>query len=157
LRESLFNILAERIRGAAVLDLFAGTGALGIEALSRGADRAVFIDNAPAAITLIERNLAACRLLTRSRVIRWDAVTSLDVLSAEHRVFDLVLMDPPYQSPHIAAVMENLHQSGCLVKDACVVVEYARKTNVPATIIRFRRTALRRHGKTLVAIFNYVL
>ena len=96
-RESLFNILGpESVRDAVVLDLFAGTGALGIEALSRGAARAVFVEKAQPAVTVLKSNLAACELTQTARVIQWDILKNLNCLKHCEKPFTLVFLDPPY-------------------------------------------------------------
>jgi 16S rRNA (guanine966-N2)-methyltransferase len=100
LRESLFNVLAERIPGCRFLDVFAGTGAIGIEALSRGAVEAVFIENHPPAATLIQKNLDSLGIRGSTRILKLDALRGLQRLAAEHSAaspsFDIVFLDPPY-------------------------------------------------------------
>jgi 16S rRNA (guanine966-N2)-methyltransferase len=94
-REALFAVLADRVAGAAVLDLFAGSGALGIEALSRGAATATFVDSAPAAVATVKANLDALDL--HAEVRRQDARAFLRAASAAERQYDLVFLDPPYR------------------------------------------------------------
>src|SRR5208337_2882031 len=100
LRESLFNVLAERIPGCRFLDVFAGTGAVGIEALSRGAAEAVFIENHSPAATLIQKNLDSLGIRGRARILKLDGLRGLQRLAAEHTFasapFDIVFLDPPY-------------------------------------------------------------
>ncbi len=97
-REAVFNSLYSMgaVEAAAVLDLYAGTGALGIEALSRGASRAVFVERDPAAVRALHRNLAATGFTDRAEVIRADALRAVDELNRRKRHFDLALVDPPY-------------------------------------------------------------
>jgi 16S rRNA (guanine966-N2)-methyltransferase len=116
-RENVFNILGP-VDGAAVLDLYAGSGAMGLEALSRGAERAVFVERDHDAAKVIERNLDKLRL--RGTVLRRDAVS---VLASETRKYDLVLVDPPYDmyldvQPQLARYLP-----GILAEDGVVVVE----------------------------------
>jgi 16S rRNA (guanine966-N2)-methyltransferase len=116
-RENVFNILGP-VEGASVLDLYAGSGAMGLEALSRGAERAVFVERDPDAAKVIERNLDKLRL--RGSVLRRDAVS---VLASETRKYDLVLVDPPYDmyldvQPQLARYLP-----GVLAEDGVVVVE----------------------------------
>src|SRR3954453_13668244 len=94
-REALFSILGDRVAGARVLDLFAGSGALGIEALSRGAASATFVDDAPAALRVLRANLEA--LGEDAEVVRADAVRWLRAASGRAHQYDLVLLDPPYR------------------------------------------------------------
>jgi 16S rRNA (guanine966-N2)-methyltransferase len=149
LREAIFNILGEEVRGARVLDLFAGTGALAIEALSRGARSAVLIDRSRAAVKLIRRNLAACRLDERTRVICWDIRRDLNCLSSRPCGFDLVFMDPPYGRDSVMPALDVLLASGVLAENACLVVEHAVDEAV-AWRRGLRLDDQRRYGRTRV-------
>jgi 16S rRNA (guanine966-N2)-methyltransferase len=102
LRESIFGTLGTRPEGAAVLDLFAGSGALGIEALSRGAARATFVDRDPAAVGAIRRNLAATGFADRAVVARGDAAA---FLRTADEVYDIVFADPPYADAELLALL----------------------------------------------------
>ncbi len=106
LRETLFNILAHRIHDARVLDVFAGTGAVGLEALSRGAAEAVFIDNDRRAITLIEANAALCGLQDRCVIIRQAAEIALDEYVPD-ALFDVIVLDPPYERLELDHVLAS--------------------------------------------------
>jgi len=155
-REALFNILSLRIRSAAVLDLFAGSGALGIEALSRGARMAVFIDEAPEAVALLHGNITRCGLEERATVLRWDICRNLHCLSGFSGIFDLVFIDPPYRREAVAPTLAHLRQSGSCRKDALFVVEHGfkEKLELPAG---FQITDQRKYGKTLVSFLEDVL
>ncbi|HUI96491.1 MAG TPA: 16S rRNA (guanine(966)-N(2))-methyltransferase RsmD [Xanthobacteraceae bacterium] len=126
-RESLFNILAhaygDPVAGARVLDLFAGTGALGIEALSRGAAFALFIDEGAEARALIRQNIEALGLAAATRVFRRDATR----LGPAHPVapFGLVFLDPPYRKGLAERALASLREGGWLLPDALAVVEEA--------------------------------
>ena len=122
LRETLFNILAPRVEGARVLDGCAGTGAVGLEALSRGAAHAVFIDSDPRAVALIRRNVAACGLADRCSVRRAALPGALRQLAPA--AFDLVLLDPPYDAPDVGAMLAA--SAACLAPEGRLVIEHAR-------------------------------
>ena len=129
LRETLFNILAPRIAGARVLDAYAGTGALGIEALSRGAAAVTFVENDRRAQALIEANLAQCRIDTGYNLVRG----AVDRAVAPLRVpgfgpFDIVLLDPPYDMPGHTALMKI---DMLVAPNGVVVLEHAKRTAVP--------------------------
>ena len=128
LRETLFNVLADRVVDAAVLDACAGTGALGIEALSRGARSAVFVEADRRAVALIERNLATCGATDDARVV---AGTLPDILRhAEVCVrFDLILVDPRYDDPRIDAILTAL--GARLAPGGWLVLERARRAVTP--------------------------
>jgi 16S rRNA (guanine966-N2)-methyltransferase len=123
IREAIFAILGE-VAGARVLDLFAGSGALGIEALSRGAARATFVENAPAALTAIDRNLLALALTARSQVVRADVRVALRSAAVRASEYDLVFLDPPYArasgfGPPLAATLPGLLASAARVISEC--------------------------------------
>jgi 16S rRNA (guanine966-N2)-methyltransferase len=156
IRESIFNILGIAVRHAHVLDLFAGTGALGIEALSRGADFALFIENGREALGVLNRNIQACRLADRARVLKWDAAGNLNSLADGDRKFHLVFMDPPYCAGMIAPALRRLADSRCLADQARIVVEHAAGEAVGEDP-PFHLQDERRYGKTLVSFLTCVL
>lgn len=124
-KEALFSILGGRSRGAKVLDLYAGTGALGLEALSRGADRAVFVDNGDVAIELIKKNVELCGFSERSTIIRRDLTRGpsfLQQLSPVH-AFDLIFLDPPYRQGLVELFLGGLIDSRLLAEEGLVVAE----------------------------------
>lgn len=124
LRETIFNILAPRIAGARVLDGYAGTGALGIEAFSRGASGVTFVEQDRRAETLIETNLARCGIADGYAIIRADIARALATLRRASAMFDIVLLDPPYS----AAIAHALATMGeVLAPDGILVLEHARQ------------------------------
>jgi 16S rRNA (guanine(966)-N(2))-methyltransferase RsmD len=135
LRETLFNILAPRIEGARVLDGFAGTGAIGIEALSRGAAHVTFVERDRRAVALIETNVAACGIEADYNIQQGDVGLALRNGSA---AFDLILLDPPYDlhlvSPTLEAAAARLSADGLLVLERPT----RREPDVPATLARVR-------------------
>lgn len=127
-REALFNILGPgAINDIVILDLFAGTGALGIEALSRGARRAVFVDRDRQALNTLRRNIERCGLTSCSRIHNWDIQKNLNCLQPIRRPFDLVFLDPPYQQNLITSALSHLIQLQALTPSAIVVAEHAAK------------------------------
>jgi 16S rRNA (guanine966-N2)-methyltransferase len=156
-REAIFNILGPGTRGAHVLDLFAGTGAFGIEALSRGAVSAVFIEMGREAHAVLSRNIQGCGLAERAAVIRWDAARNLDCLRNRKAVFRLVFMDPPYGQGLVAPALSHLHAARCLARGARLVVEHGVGDPLPETGDAYRLQDLRRYGKTLVSFLSYVI
>jgi 16S rRNA (guanine(966)-N(2))-methyltransferase RsmD len=137
LRETLFNILAARVQGARVLDGYAGTGAVGIEAMSRGAAHVTFAEADSRATTLIAENLAACRVEQGYTIDRGDIVTVLRRLPADMR-FDLILLDPPYTADSIAETL--VAAAPRLVAGGILVLERStrRELDVPDTLVRVR-------------------
>lgn len=143
-REALFAVLGKRIDGARVLDLFAGSGALGFEAMSRGAGSVVFVDSDAAAVMAIRRN--AVRLLEQRDAWRIMPMTALRALRTLRGTFDVVLMDPPYQRG-AAEELSTLMQRGLLAERAVVVLEHPTLTEakLPAAMRLLKRT---RYGDT---------
>jgi 16S rRNA (guanine966-N2)-methyltransferase len=156
-RESIFNILADRVEGAVVLDLFAGTGSLGIEALSRGAVSATFIDNARQAIETVSKNIGACQLVEKSHVFKKDILRGLGFLKKTGQMFDLVFMDPPYKKDCILETLGLLEQCACVPVNTCVIAEHSAGENLPDEVARFRRSDKRKYGNTLVSFYDFML
>lgn len=156
-REAIFNILSSAVRDACVLDLFAGTGAMGIEALSRGATRAVFVDGRKASFTVIRKNIEALGLQERSRVILWDIAKNLNCIGSAGSSIDLVFMDPPYHRNLIGPALFHLDHSHILVPGARIVVEHAAAEPMPERIAGYEVADQRKYGKTLVSFLNYAM
>lgn len=133
LRETLFNVLAPRIHGARVLDIYAGTGALGIEALSRGAAHATFVESDRRAQALIAENLAKCGVAEGCAIIRASAVRAAEQLrrSPSFVPFDIVLLDPPYDHPAADALAGV---DALVAPDGLVVFEHAKRSSVPESV-----------------------
>jgi 16S rRNA (guanine966-N2)-methyltransferase len=157
MRESLFNILSSRVIGAHILDLFAGTGALGIEALSRGATSAVFIDREKTALSIIERNLEICGLGEQSRVLKWDIAINLKCVKERMPKFDIVFMDPPYDKGFVQKALANLYQSSSVTNGSIVVVEHSPAEQVPENFLGFEMTDQRRYGRTCFSFLRVQL
>ena len=157
LRESIFNILSFRVHKAMVLDLFAGTGALGIEALSRGAESAVFVDNDPGALSVIKRNITSCFFDKHVNIIRWDIKKNLNCLKSARRAFDLVFLDPPYNQSMVKPALFNLEHTRSLEKGARIVVEHSPLEPIPDDLLMFEIEDQRRYGKTLVSFLTFVV
>jgi 16S rRNA (guanine966-N2)-methyltransferase len=129
-RESLFACLGP-LDGARVLDLYSGTGALGIEALSRGAITAVFVDRDARALAFLRRNLDELGLLERARIVHSDGVRALRRLERERERFDLILADPPYASGEAERVLAEVARGAILVPGGTLVVECGRRHPLP--------------------------
>jgi len=155
LRETLFNIIAGRVAGACVLDLFAGTGAMAIEALSRGARRALLIDNGRGALSLMVRNLHLCGVQSRARTTRWDIRRNLNCLAGAACKFDLAFMDPPYNKGMLGPALVNLAQSRCLNDGALVLIEHSPREELPAGGDGFYTLQQRRYGTSKISLMGW--
>lgn len=149
-REALFSIIASRIQDASVLDLFAGTGALGLEALSRGAAWAVFVDSNQNAITLVRKNIAACGFSERSLVIKRDLSKGLSFLdnSLPPQGFSLVFLDPPYGEELCGKILFELGRSGIVCDNGLVIAEDTALARLPSSIGPLHLADQRRYGDT---------
>lgn len=155
-REALFSILGDQVSGSVVLDAFAGSGALGIEALSRGAGRAVFCDERAECVQVIEENLARCGLAQRAFVFRSRLPEGLSrVRDALEEPFDLVFLDPPYGEGEKGRILEGLSRFALLKERASIVFEFPRKEGFPTVPKDFVVAEERRYGNTLLTFLNY--
>lgn len=128
IKETLFNMIQHELYGTRFLDLFAGSGGIGIEALSRGAAKAVFVENNRKAAECIRENLAFTRLADRGELLQTDVITALHRLSGTEP-FDFVFMDPPYREGWEERVLAALSASGLLAKNSVIIVEAAKDTS----------------------------
>jgi 16S rRNA (guanine966-N2)-methyltransferase len=149
-RENVFNIVAPWVEGARVLDLYAGSGAMGLEALSRGAEAAVFVESDAEALRAIERNLEKLRL-TGARIVRGDASTGLAQESTAGRKYDLVLADPPYEMTDYATLSRYL--PSVLADDGLLVFETAARVEPELACLATRTS--RKYGSTRVTVFEH--
>jgi 16S rRNA (guanine966-N2)-methyltransferase len=139
LRETLFNVLGPGVTGSRFLDLFAGTGAIGIEALSRGAAEVVFVENHGPAAALIRRNLESLCIRTGTTVVTADALSGLEMLAFGRKVksssYDYVFLDPPYAAAKdYARVLESLGFGSLLTPGGLVIAEHRRSFELPEEV-----------------------
>jgi 16S rRNA (guanine966-N2)-methyltransferase len=146
LREALFNVLAPRIEGSVFLDAYAGTGAVGIEALSRGARRAIFVEKHRGAVEVIRENLAALGLESRAEVFTSKVPAVLERVRA-----DIVFLDPPYDAPkEYELAMAALDQSG----SGLVIVQHASHAALPEEYGRLRRYRVLKQGENSLSFYE---
>lgn len=149
-REALFNILGRVVANATVLDLYAGTGALGLEALSRSAEQAVFVDKSPQAIQIIKQNIALCGFSDKTTVLKRDLAKGLTFLNKQlpGLAFSLVFVDPPYRKGLSAAMLQELAESTILLPESLVIIEDDAFTELPAQVAELCRVDYRRYSET---------
>ena len=155
-REALFNILAHKPKPAAVLDLYCGTGALGLEALSRGATRACFIDNDNQSISILRKNVALFKEALDVNIIRWDASASLDCLRSEDQRFDLTFIDPPYARALISQTLRHLVDCRCMASGGIIVAEHAPDETIALPDSGYKIIDHRRYGKTRLTFLEWL-
>lgn len=159
LRETLFNVLGAEVEGARFLDLFAGTGAVGIEALSRGAAEAVFIEDHKPAAALIRRNLESLVVRESAVVLVVDVLRGLEQLAAKHKAgehtFDFVFLDPPYaEAEQYDRVLRFLGSGRLLALGATVIAEHSKRFALPKQIGNLQRTRVLNEGDAALSFYR---
>jgi 16S rRNA (guanine(966)-N(2))-methyltransferase RsmD len=153
-KESIFNILQDEMEGRVVLDLFAGTGNLGIEALSRGAKRAVFVEKGRQALRLIQKNLTQLGLEGRSEILPKDVSRAIGILNQRGEYFDLILMDPPYEKGLIQNTLMKLNSHQIYHTNSILVIEHNRREPLPRGLSRWNLIRQRRIGDTVISFLT---
>jgi 16S rRNA (guanine966-N2)-methyltransferase len=153
-REAIFSILGPAVMEATVLDLFAGTGALSLEALSRGAADAVLVEEHAAALSVLRQNLEALGIHERVRVLPLPVSAALRKLTAQGTLFSLIFLDPPYGRGLALNTLEALQDSCLMQPDARVVAEHSHRETLPEQVGRLRLNQCRRYGDTQVAFYG---
>ena len=152
-KEAIFSIIQFDIPGTKVLDLFGGTGQLGIEALSRGASNAVFVDAADAACRLIRENLRRTKLEGQGSVVRADY---LQYLSCCKEKFDVILLDPPYAEVFLENALNRISEIDILQTNGIIVTERPLEKSLECELPGFQRSKDYKYGKTLITIYRKV-
>ena len=155
-REAIFNIIGQDLSGRRVLDLFAGTGSMGLETLSRGAACALFIDSSAQSVNLIGKNLALCGHQDSGTILRRDLRKGI---SKAHpllkQAYDLAFLDPPYGKSFISFLLENMSTNGILSTRSSVIAESGKTENLPPFSGNFEMVDSRLYGDTRVSLYHY--
>jgi 16S rRNA (guanine966-N2)-methyltransferase len=159
LRESLFNILGELVAGSRFIDAFAGTGAVGIEALSRGAKEAVFIERHAAAAELIKKNLALLEIRSGTRLMPIDVLQALQLLSRENTSAGeqriILFLDPPYaNAADYDRVLSFLGSATVFTRDALIIAEHRGKFELPEVVENLKRVRVQRQGDAALSFYR---
>ena len=151
-KESLFSILADRIYDRSILDLFAGTGNLGLEALSRGALNAIFVEHDSNCIKIIQENINNTKMQEKSKIIRGDVYRIVDNLNKCSHAFDIIFADPPYNKEHVNKLLNSLSVN-ILKPDSLIIIEHSKNEayNIPQHIELIRK---QQYGETIISIFR---
>jgi len=128
IKETLFNILAPDIADTEFLDLFSGSGQIGIEAISRGAKKAVFVDNSSISIGCLKKNLDITGFNDKAEVLRMDAASAVGRLASSGKKFDIIFMDPPYEKGIEEEVIYAIGRTGIMKEDGMIIVEASSRT-----------------------------
>jgi 16S rRNA (guanine966-N2)-methyltransferase len=155
-REAIFSLIGQDTTGLRVLDLFAGTGCLGIEAISRGAIEALFVDNSSQSIRLIEKNLALCGFESVGSVLKKDLNKGfLGTNPSMKGKFDLVFIDPPYRKKVIPQLLTELSVRNTLSSSAIVVAETSKTHTMSCTLGKLYLDKSKTYGQTRISIYRY--
>ncbi|NLI59985.1 MAG: 16S rRNA (guanine(966)-N(2))-methyltransferase RsmD [Clostridiales bacterium] len=154
IKESIFSIIQGSMLNSVILDLFAGTGNLGLEALSRGACKAVFVDKDQNAIKTIIKNCQALGYQEQSEVFRNDAARALTRLSKRDILFDIIFMDPPYGKGYEELLLTLISDNNILHTDGVIIVEHDVRTLLPDRVAHLYRSDLRKYGGTGVSFYR---
>lgn len=154
IKESMFNLIQSYIYDKDILDLFSGSGGLGIEALSRGGSSAVFVEKHKKAVKIIEENLTKTRLLEKATIMNNDVEDALRRLSQNNRKFDLVILDPPYSKDLIIPVLKSLFEGELVEKEGIVVIEHEKSDILEEDLFGFQCIKTKRYGITSISIYK---
>ncbi|OCA85559.1 16S rRNA (guanine(966)-N(2))-methyltransferase RsmD [Bacillus sp. FJAT-27225] len=154
-KEAVFNMIGPYFQGGKGLDLFAGSGGLGIEALSRGLDQVIFIDREPKAIHTIKDNIKTCDFEERTEVYRTDAERALKALKKRDLTFDFIFLDPPYKKQQLVKLLEQIDADGRLKRDGIAVCEHGKDVILPDSIGSLEKMKSEVYGIIAISIFSY--
>ena len=154
-KEAIFNMIGPYFNGGIGLDLFAGSGGLGIEGLSRGLERVVFVDREGKAITAVKDNLAACKLEDKAEIYRNDANRAIKALIKRERSFDYIFLDPPYKLQQLERLLSTIEEEHLLKKGGIIVCEHSSDVVLPKTVGRLEQVKYEKYGIIAVSIYHF--
>jgi len=152
-KEAIFDRLQDRVQGRRILDLFAGTGALGIEALSRGANFTVFVEAHGASRAVIQKNLTLCGFRDRAEILPLDVAGAIQLLERRQEIFDLIFLDPPYNQGYAVRVLKTLAKSHLLAPQGLIIAEHSAEEPLDQFSAFFSMDQ-RQYGRTRVSFFH---
>lgn len=153
-REAIFDILRERIIGSTFVDLYAGSGSVGIEALSRGAGQVIFVETNLLRIKVIEQLVSEFGFKDRARIIRASAYNFIEKEGRQGNSYDIIFLDPPYQSEELMKVLPLIGKTGVIKPDGTVIAEHFSKKALPEEIEGLRIVKSYRYGDTALSIYG---
>ncbi|MGL5176196.1 MAG: 16S rRNA (guanine(966)-N(2))-methyltransferase RsmD [Cetobacterium sp.] len=154
IKESLFSIIAPYITDARFLDLFSGTGNIALEALSRGAKRAVMIEKDQEALKYIIKNINNLGYENKSRAYKNEVLRAVEILGRKGEKFDIIFMDPPYKDEVCERVMRAISKANLLAEDGLIICEHHMFEDMAEEVGEFRKTDERKYGKKVVTFYT---
>lgn len=156
-KESLFNILGPIKRDSIILDLFSGTGSIGIEFLSRGANKCYFVDLASQSIRIIEENLIFTKLMSMATIMKKDGVKAIKYFGNEGVGFDYIYLDPPYNKHKLLyKVLETIGEESILNRQGLIIIEHEKELELLEKISRFVKLDCRKYGSKSISFYKYI-
>src|SRR3989338_5736841 len=152
-KETVFNIIGGLVIGKHVLDLYAGSGSLGLEALSRGALDATFVDRAAWSVPVIQKNLEELELTERARILKQDVIRAIEKLEKQGQLFGLVFVDPPFNQGLVKKTLLKLDQSAILTPFAQIIVGHSKQEELPSSLQELRLTRTKRVGQACLSFY----
>lgn len=153
-KEAIFNMIGPYFDGGIALDLFAGSGGLGIEALSRGIEKVIFIDREQKAIQTIRDNLKACQAEDKAEIFRNDADRALKALKKREISFDFIFLDPPYKLQQLTSIMQKIDDHLLIHKGSMIVCEHSHDVVLPTSIGGLTQVKHEQYGIIAITIFS---
>jgi 16S rRNA (guanine966-N2)-methyltransferase len=153
-REALFSILGNMVVDSRFLDLFAGSGGVGIEAYSRGAKEVVFVDSAMESIRVLKKNLEITKIINEIEVIHNDYSIAIDRLSNQGKEFDIVFIDPPYKMGIEIEAARKIQKKKILAKDGIIIIEHEAKNLMPDTIELLEKIKEKKYGNIRLSLYR---
>lgn len=153
-KESLFNMINSYMMESDILDLFAGTGSLGIECLSRGANKCVFVDSSKDSIAIVKSNVKKARVENESVILNSDFKSAIKSLSLKNQQFDVIFMDPPYYKNMFSDALTAVDSNNLLKEDGIIIVEHDTKDKFPDSIGRLYKSRDKKYGNTTITFYK---
>ena len=154
-KESLFNIIGTRIINAKILDLFAGTGNLGLESWSRGASEVIFVDKSKESLKIIEKNIEKAKAIDYVKIIKNDFSSAIDILSKKNDKFDFVFSDPPYNKDILKKVMKKIAENEILNTGGYLIIERSKEEELTLIPDNFELVREVRYGATYICFLRW--
>lgn len=153
-KESIFNIIQSRLNESVVIDLFSGSGNLGIESLSRNANKAYFVDNNINSINSINENLKKTSLIDSSVVYQMDVIAAIEKIANQNIKADIIFLDPPYSKNLVTPILEKIFCSEILHLDGIIIVEHRKTDEVPSNINGLQKYRTKKYGDIAVSFYE---
>lgn len=155
IKEALFNVLGQNVQGAKFLDLFAGSGSVGIEALSRGAQQVIFVDNSLASVKTIRDNLEHCQFTEDYMIFKNDVIAAAIHLAKKNTLFDYIYIDPPFtQESLFPRIMKVMDEKTILKREGMLIIRTPRKMEMPDDLAKIQRLRYNHYGESTLHYYK---